>query len=706
MKQLSARYFLIVVIFFLTFAFKTQAQTGPANDSLYIVGSATPGGWSNPIPAANIAAQAFTTISPTQYKISVLLVGGSEYKFISQNGSWSNNWGIAVKDDPTEINGGPFTPNSQNIMAPALTATYTIEVNFATNVFTVTLASTPKVIVSSFTPTTAATGDTVTIKGSDFTSATDVSFGGTVATSFQIINDSTIKAVVGIGASGNVQVTAPDGLGILAGFNYNSNTLFIVGSATAGGWSNPIPAADSAAQQFTQISPTEYKITVDLIGGNEYKFIPQYGSWTLSYGIAVKDDPTEINGGAFVANGQNILAPALSGSYIINVNFATNTFTVIPTVISNCNVNSFSPSAADSGITVTIHGNGFTGATSVTFGGTAAASYTVVNDSTITAVVGTGSSGNVQVVSPNGTGALAGFTFTTPPTFNTLFIVGAATPGGWSNPIPSADSAAQQFTQISPTEFKITVNLIASSEYKFITQNGSWALSYGIGIQDDPTAIYGGTIVTNGQNILSPALSGTYTIDVNFATNSFTVVVVLPVEITSFNAVSNNNNVKTVWQTATEFNTDHFTVQQSKEGNYYTNIGSVKAIGTGNNSYQFTDVQPSKGKNYYRLQIIDNSGAIYYGKVAIVQFNGNHTIVVYPTIIQESIVHIRINEATAGKATIRVIDLNGRILQSDVVGINDGSNAFAYKLSVTAKGNYIVTVETASDKQAFKVLVE
>ena len=706
MKQLFTRYFLIVVILFFTFAFKTQAQTGPANDSLYIVGSATPGGWSNPIPAANIAAQAFTTISPTEYKINVLLVGGSEYKFISQNGSWSNNWGIAVKDDPSEINGGPFTFNSQNIMAPALTATYTIDVNFTTNVFTITLASTPKVIVSSFTPATAATGDTVIIKGSDFTGATDVSFGGTVATSFQIINDSTIKAVVGTGASGNVQVTAPDGLGILAGFNYNSNTLFIVGSATAGGWSNPIPAADSAAQQFTRISPTEYKITVNLSGGNEYKFIPQDGSWTLSYGIAVKDDPTEINGGAFVANGQNILAPALNGSYIIDVNFASNTFTVTPTVISNINIYSFSPSSADSGNTVTINGNGFTGATSVSFGGTAAASFTVVNDSTITALVGAGSSGNVQVISPNGTAALAGFTFTIPPVYSSLFIVGAATAGGWSNPIPSADSAAQQFTQLSPTEFKITVNLVASSEYKFIPQDGSWTLSYGIAVQDDPTEIYSGTIVTNGQNILSPAVSGIYTIDVNFATKTFTVTAALPVEITTFNAVVNNNFVKAVWQSVTEFNTDHFTVQHSIEGNNFTNIGSVKAIGTGNNSYQFTDVQPSKGKNYYRLQIVDNSGAISYSKVATVQFDRNHKIVVYPTLIQEGIVNIHTNEANAGKATIRVIDLNGRILQSDILNINEGSNAFAYRISNTAKGNYFVTIETASDKQAFKVIIE
>ena len=523
MKHIFSRYLLIVALFFLAFAFKTQAQKGPSNDSLYIVGSATPDAWSNPIHADKVAAQTFTTISPTEYKINVFLIGGNEYKFISQNGLWGNNWGIKTQDDPTEINGGPFTFNSNNIKAPAVTGTYTIDVNFAINIFTVKLASTPKVVISSFYPTSAATGDSVTIKGLDFTGATDVSFGGTPATYFSVLNDSTIKAVVGKAASGTIQVTAPDGNGILAGFNYNSNTLFIVGAATAGGWSNPITPADSAAQQFTTISPTEYKITIDLIGGKEYKFIPQDGSWTLSYGIAVTDDPTEVNGGALIANGNNILSPAVSGSYIIDVNFATNTFTVTPVVVSSVNVGSFNPTSADSGTTVTIKGSGFTGATSVSFGGTASASYNVVNDSTITAVVGGGTSGNVQVVSPSGTGALAGFTYTSTSKKGTLFIVGAATLGGWSNPITPSDSAAQQFTQISPTEFKITVPLIGGKEYKFIPLDGSWTLSYGISVQDDPSEINGGAFVTNGQNILAPATSGIYIIDVNFATNTFTV---------------------------------------------------------------------------------------------------------------------------------------------------------------------------------------
>jgi len=111
-----------------------------------------------------------------------------------------------------------------------------------------------------------------------------------------------------------------------------SGTLFIVGSAIAvSGWSNPIaPAAQVPIQQFTQVSPTEYKITVPLVGNGEYKLIGVNGSWGDQWSVAVADDPSEINGGPFVYNGQNCKAPAASGSYVIDVNFQTGVFTVTP----------------------------------------------------------------------------------------------------------------------------------------------------------------------------------------------------------------------------------------------------------------------------------------------------------------------------------------------------------------------------------------
>ncbi|NCA19550.1 MAG: hypothetical protein EBS86_00205, partial [Crocinitomicaceae bacterium] len=61
--------------------------------------------------------------------------------------------------------------------------------------------------VTSFSPTSAGLGQTVTITGTNFSSITAVTFNGTNATSFTVVNSTTITAVVGAGTSGSVRVT-------------------------------------------------------------------------------------------------------------------------------------------------------------------------------------------------------------------------------------------------------------------------------------------------------------------------------------------------------------------------------------------------------------------------------------------------------------------------------------------------------------------
>ena len=86
--------------------------------------------------------------------------------------------------------------------------------------------------INSFSPFMGKTGDTIVIKGFNFIATTEVTFGDSAAKSFKVINDSTIKAIVGNGASGNVNVITSYGSFPLAGFTYknsNSGNLLVTG---------------------------------------------------------------------------------------------------------------------------------------------------------------------------------------------------------------------------------------------------------------------------------------------------------------------------------------------------------------------------------------------------------------------------------------------------------------------------------------------
>jgi len=150
----------------------------------------------NPLPVITVHA----SLNPVQYGAQETLTAAGAVTYV-----WNN--GIQ--------NGVAFTADSS--------ATYTVtgtDANGCTGADTVKLfvGSTP--YITSFNPTTASSGSSVTISGKYFTAASAVSFGGTAAASYTVVSDSVINAVVGLGATGVVSVTAPLGTATKAEFVY------------------------------------------------------------------------------------------------------------------------------------------------------------------------------------------------------------------------------------------------------------------------------------------------------------------------------------------------------------------------------------------------------------------------------------------------------------------------------------------------------
>jgi hypothetical protein len=72
--------------------------------------------------------------------------------------------------------------------------------------------------VTSFSPQNGATGSTITINGQHLSSATSVSFGDVTASSFQIVSDSVITAIIGNGATGEITVANSNSADSIPGF--------------------------------------------------------------------------------------------------------------------------------------------------------------------------------------------------------------------------------------------------------------------------------------------------------------------------------------------------------------------------------------------------------------------------------------------------------------------------------------------------------
>jgi hypothetical protein len=111
-----------------------------------------------------------------------------------------------------------------------------------------------------------------------------------------------------------------------AGADITPAGLFIVGDATDGGWSNPVPVP---AQQFTRNGANGYEITVNLAGGKHYLFLPTNGSWDHKYAVGDNSKPEAKEGAKLVVDGgQDVPSPDESGTYKIIVEFVNQTYNV------------------------------------------------------------------------------------------------------------------------------------------------------------------------------------------------------------------------------------------------------------------------------------------------------------------------------------------------------------------------------------------
>lgn len=98
----------------------------------------------------------------------------------------------------------------------------------------------------------------------------------------------------------------------------------------------------------------------------------------------------------------------------------------------------------------------------------------------------------------------------------------------------------------------------------------------------------------------------------------------LPVKLISFTAIMQNKNALLQWKTAEEINVTRYNLQRSLDGNTFSTIGSVNAIGnsTATKNYSYIDNSINNfnaNRIYYRLQYVDIDEKVAYSIIEMVK---------------------------------------------------------------------------------------
>lgn len=185
----------------------------------------------------------------------------------------------------------------------------------------------------------------------------------------------------------------------------------------------------------------------------------------------------------------------------------------------------------------------------------------------------------------------------------------------------------------------------------------------------------------------------------------------IPVELTSFAANTNGNNVILNWSTATETNTMSFIIER-KLNETWQNIGQTSAAGNSVTpiSYQFTDENVAAGNYQYRLKIVDFDGSFEYSNVIEIDVTVPLVFSLeqnYPNPFNPSTT-INYQLAETGKVSLKIFDVIGKEVTTIV---NEIQEAGVYSVKFDTKslnlnsGVYFYRLETGEFVSTKKMIL-
>lgn len=224
------------------------------------------------------------------------------------------------------------------------------------------------------------------------------------------------------------------------------------------------------------------------------------------------------------------------------------------------------------------------------------------------------------------------------------------------------------------------------------------------------------TITFSADNYITKTIPNVQAI--NFQSSTLNIQLVpnqTPVELTSFTAVQNGNEIDLNWNTATETNNKGFEIQRSQISEIrgqdkWISIGDVQGNGTTTKpgSYSFTDYNPAEGTSRYRLKQIDYDGSFTYSNTIEVEIESPNTFSLeqnYPNPFNPS-TNIKFSIPERSIVTLKIYDVLGKEITTMV---NEEKQAGSYTLKFDGKelssGLYFYTFKAGNYTSTKKMLL-
>jgi hypothetical protein len=185
----------------------------------------------------------------------------------------------------------------------------------------------------------------------------------------------------------------------------------------------------------------------------------------------------------------------------------------------------------------------------------------------------------------------------------------------------------------------------------------------------------------------------------------------LPVKLTFFKGQMQTGSVKLDWQTASEQNSSHFTVERSADAKNWQSIGQVQAHGNSERlvNYKYIDDLGEvnlTGVIYYRLKQVDYNGEFEYSTYIAIKNSdagGLQLVTIYANPVRNGVLQFSIEGNPANVQSVELNDLRGKRIRNIPV---EGKQSLTANLDGVKPGLYLLRIRSTYGEQAQRVVVE
>lgn len=175
----------------------------------------------------------------------------------------------------------------------------------------------------------------------------------------------------------------------------------------------------------------------------------------------------------------------------------------------------------------------------------------------------------------------------------------------------------------------------------------------------------------------------------------------LAVVMSSFSTTCEDDKTKITWTTASEQNSDHFTLQRSRDGYNWDAIATVNGAGTTHLTNHYEVIDNASTEVYYRLIQTDFDGqSEVFAPIISNCTPSSNELKVYPNPANGLFTVALITSESIGDATIFIQDISGKVVANRTVNVLSGTTNVSFEEKQLSPGTYIVSVQ-AKDKKMY-----